>query len=76
VVVVVSEETGGMSVAFGGAMVQGLDAPRLRALLRDILNGERRDLLDIPDADLAVEPVVVAADEAEPASDGSLRAAG
>jgi diadenylate cyclase len=76
VVVVVSEETGGMSVAFGGAMVQGLDAPRLRALLRDILNGERRDLLDIPDADLAVEPVVVAAEEAEPASDGSLRAAG
>jgi hypothetical protein len=73
VVVVVSEETGGMSVALGGAMVQGLDAPRLRALLRDILNGERRDLLDIPDADLAVEPIT--AEPAEP-EDGSLRVAG
>ena len=30
-----------MSVALGGAMVQGLDAPRLRGVLRDILNGER-----------------------------------
>jgi uncharacterized protein (TIGR00159 family) len=74
VVVVVSEETGGMSVALGGAMVQGLDAPRLRALLRDILNGERRNLLDIPDTELAVEPI--AAEPAEPAADGSLRVAG
>jgi len=74
VVVVVSEETGGMSVALGGAMVQGLDAPRLRALLRDILNGERRDLRDIPDTELAVEPIVV--EPAEPEADGSLRAAG
>jgi diadenylate cyclase len=39
VVVVVSEETGAMSVVLGGAMVQGLDAPRIRAVLRDILNG-------------------------------------
>ena len=54
VVVVVSEETGGMSVALGGAMVQGLDAPRLRGVLRDILNGERRDLRDIPATELAV----------------------
>jgi diadenylate cyclase len=74
VVVVVSEETGGMSVALGGAMVQGLDAPRLRALLRDILNGERRNLLDIPDAELAVE--AIPAEPAEPAADGSLRIAG
>jgi uncharacterized protein (TIGR00159 family) len=73
-VVVVSEETGGMSVTLGGAMVQGLDAPRMRALLRDILNGERRDLLDIPDADLAVEPLV--SEPSEPTPDGSLRAAG
>jgi hypothetical protein len=55
-------------------MVQGLDAPRLRALLRDILNGERRNLLDIPDTELAVEPIV--AEPAEPAADGSLRVAG
>jgi uncharacterized protein (TIGR00159 family) len=74
VVVVVSEETGGMSVALGGAMVLGLDAPRLRAVLRDILNGERRDLRDIPATELAVEPLP---DESgEPATDASLRAAG
>ncbi len=74
VVVVVSEETGGMSVALGGAMAQGLDAPRLRAVLRDILNGERSDLREIPDTELAVEPV--AAEEPESAADASLRAAG
>jgi uncharacterized protein (TIGR00159 family) len=75
VVVVVSEETGGMSVALGGAMVQGLDAPRLRGVLRDILNGERRDLRDIPATELAVEPLP---DEksGEPAGDAELRAAG
>jgi len=60
VVVVVSEETGAMSVVLGGALVQGLDGPRLRGVLRDILNGERRDLRDIPAAELAVEPVVPA----------------
>ena len=74
VVVVVSEETGGLSVALGGALVQGLDPPNLRAVLRDILNGERRNLLDIPDAELAVE--AIAAEPAEPAADGSLRVAG
>src|SRR5262249_61377067 len=56
VVVVVSEETGGLSVALGGALVQGLDAPNLRAVLRDILNGERNHLRDIPATELAVEP--------------------
>jgi uncharacterized protein (TIGR00159 family) len=75
VVVVVSEETGGMSVALGGAMVRGLDAPRLRAVLRDLLNGERRDLRDIPDTELAVEPIQ-AVEEPEPAADTSLRVAG
>jgi uncharacterized protein (TIGR00159 family) len=74
VVVVVSEETGAVSVALGGAMAQGLDAPRLRAVLRDILNGERRDLRDIPATELAVEPIP--AEVVEPAPDASLRAAG
>ncbi len=77
VVVVVSEETGGMSVALTGALVQGLDAPRLRAVLRDILSGERRDLRDIPDTELAIEPLPAVTDEAAPpAQDSSLRAAG
>ncbi len=74
-VVVVSEETGAMSVALGGAMVQGLDAPRLRGVLRDILNGERRDLRDIPVAGLTLEPPGEAPHE-ELQRDASLRPAG
>jgi uncharacterized protein (TIGR00159 family) len=71
-VVVVSEETGAMSVALGGAMKQGLDAPRLRGVLRDILNGERRDLRDIPAAGLSVEPPPEAAED-EPQPEAPLR---
>jgi len=44
VVVVVSEETAHISVVMGGEMMRGLDAPRLRVVLRDILAGERRAL--------------------------------
>jgi uncharacterized protein (TIGR00159 family) len=44
VVLVVSEETASISVVAGGEMVQRLDIPRLRALLRDLMSGERRDL--------------------------------
>jgi diadenylate cyclase len=44
VVVVVSEETGTISVVMGGEMRRDLDAPRLRAVLRDILAGDRREL--------------------------------
>ena len=73
-VVVVSEETGAMSVALGGAMKQGLDAPRLRGVLRDILNGERRDLHDIPAAGLSVEPPPEPDEELQPET--SLRPAG
>jgi uncharacterized protein (TIGR00159 family) len=78
VVVVVSEETGGLSVALGGALVQGLDAPNLRAVLRDILNGERDHLRDIPATELAIEPILAEepATAEQPAQDGSLRAAG
>ena len=46
VVVVVSEETGGISVVMGGEMMRGLDPPRLRVVLRDILAGERNSLPD------------------------------
>ncbi len=48
VAVVVSEETAEISVAMGGEMMRGLDAPQLRELLRDILAGERRDLKPAP----------------------------
>jgi uncharacterized protein (TIGR00159 family) len=44
VVVVVSEETASISVVMGGEMIHGLDAPRLRVVLRDVLSGERREL--------------------------------
>lgn len=57
IVVVVSEETGKISVAMSGDLLQGVDAPRLRVVLREILGGERRelpasvDLLHAPDAE-------------------------
>ena len=44
IAVVVSEETGAVSVALAGELLRGLDAPQLRALLRQILSGERRGL--------------------------------
>ena len=43
-VIVVSEERASISVVMRGEMVQELDAPRLRVVLREILSGERRDL--------------------------------
>jgi diadenylate cyclase len=36
-VIVVSEETGAIAVVMGGEMIRGLDAPRLREVLRDAL---------------------------------------
>lgn len=44
VVVVVSEETAAISVVMAGEVLQDLDAPRLRGVLRDALSGELRDL--------------------------------
>ncbi|MBK7947505.1 MAG: TIGR00159 family protein [Deltaproteobacteria bacterium] len=49
-VVVVSEETSSISVVLGGEMVRGLDAPRLRVVLREILGGERKELPEASDA--------------------------
>ncbi|MFP6655292.1 MAG: DNA integrity scanning protein DisA nucleotide-binding domain protein, partial [Myxococcota bacterium] len=45
-VVVVSEETADISVMLAGQMLRGLDAPRLRVVLREILSGERKELPD------------------------------
>jgi uncharacterized protein (TIGR00159 family) len=44
VVVVVSEETASISAVMGGEILQGLDAPRLREALSEIMSGERRDV--------------------------------
>ncbi len=49
-VVVVSEETGAISVVLGGDMVRDLDAPRLRVILRDVLSGSRHDLMLTPES--------------------------
>jgi diadenylate cyclase len=46
-VVVVSEETATISVVLGGELLQGLDASRLRVVLRDILGGERKELPEV-----------------------------
>jgi hypothetical protein len=48
-------------------------------VLRDILNGERNDLRDISEAELAIEPIAAEGEgtaPAEPPPDGSLRATG
>jgi uncharacterized protein (TIGR00159 family) len=55
-VIVVSEETGSISLVLGGEMVQGLDAPRLRVALREILSGERTDLRNLGALTVSVEP--------------------
>ncbi len=44
VVIVVSEETGTISIVMAGEMLRGLDAPQLRVALREILVNERREL--------------------------------
>jgi uncharacterized protein (TIGR00159 family) len=49
-VIVVSEETGAISVVMGGEMIRGLDAPRLRVVLRDAL---ARPEEETPDAEAA-----------------------
>lgn len=43
-VVIVSEETSAISVMLGGEIMPGLDPPRLRVVLREILSGEWREL--------------------------------
>ena len=44
VVVVVSEETAGISFVMSGEIVQNLTAPRLREVLSDVLSSDRRDV--------------------------------
>ncbi len=49
-VIVVSEETSSISVVLGGEMLRGLDAPRLRVVLREVLGGERKELPEAGEA--------------------------
>ena len=74
VVIVVSEETGGISVVMGGQMLRGLDAPRLRVALRDALSrGE--DELAPPEA-AATQPTQPIASDAEAAARAAHDAVG
>jgi len=57
VVIVVSEETASISVVMGGELMSGLDGPRLRVVLREILGGERREL---PTSEEIARPLEVA----------------
>jgi diadenylate cyclase len=59
-VVVVSEETGAISVVMGGHMLTDLDGPQLRKVLRAVLGGELREL-----------PAVVESSEEPDATDKS-----
>ncbi len=72
VVIVVSEETAGISVVMGGEMLRELDAPRLRELLRDVFVRGKRRLGDAPPEQAseaeAAEPT--AAEEADEARRG------
>ncbi|MCP3984260.1 MAG: TIGR00159 family protein [bacterium] len=61
VVVVVSEETGGISVVVGGKLTRNLSAPMLRVVLRDLFS--RESILDA-----TVEDIVARAEEAGEAS--------
>jgi uncharacterized protein (TIGR00159 family) len=67
-VIVVSEERASISVVMRGEMVQELDAPRLRVVLREILSGERRDL-----EGLAGGPAVETAEDESAGQDGESK---
>ncbi len=74
VVIVVSEETAAMSVVVGGEMVRGLDAPRLRGLLRDLF---MRGQEDLEDEDLeAADSVATAGDERPAPTPADLKSTG
>ncbi|MGH0029539.1 MAG: diadenylate cyclase CdaA [Myxococcota bacterium] len=78
-VIVVSEETGSISVVLGGEMVQGLDAARLRVTLREILSGERTDLRNLGELTVSVEHEDEDAEEEEETAAeevGELKSAG
>jgi diadenylate cyclase len=70
VVVVVSEETGTISVVMSGEMLRDLDGPHLRVALREILGSEKREL---PTRDEIARPLEVA--EASEGGSGDERSA-
>ena len=63
VVVVVSEESGVISLVLGGELLRHLDAPRLRGALSRVLSSDRRELPSVAD----LEPLATAERPAEAA---------
>ncbi len=66
VVIVVSEETGGISVVVGGNITRNLDAPQLRVVLRDLFS--RDSILGTPVDEIAAEAVEETGGEGGPPS--------
>ena len=75
-VIVVSEETATISVVLGGEMTRGLDAPRLRVVLTEVLSGERRDLRQAIEGPRLLENVEAGAEPAESAPRARAGSAG
>jgi uncharacterized protein (TIGR00159 family) len=74
VVIVVSEETASISVVMSGELSSGLDAARLRVVLRDAMSGSRE--LRAPDDPVTVTPELeLGNDGAEPVAPETERAA-
>jgi uncharacterized protein (TIGR00159 family) len=55
-VIVISEETGAISVVMGGELLTDLSGTQLRNVLRTVLSGERRDLPSIAENAEEAEP--------------------
>ncbi len=55
-VIVISEETGRISVVMAGEMLTDLSGPQLRNVLRTVLSGERRDLPAAAESAEEMEP--------------------
>jgi uncharacterized protein (TIGR00159 family) len=67
VVIVVSEETASISVVMAGELTSGLDAARLRVILRDAMSGSR-ELRTPDDAGTVTSELEGGSDGAEPAA--------
>jgi uncharacterized protein (TIGR00159 family) len=73
VVIVVSEETAGISVAASGEMVRDLDGPRLRRVLRDVLARDRREEPEAPAEEPEAAPPAEEAPAAAPVAPAEAR---
>ena len=71
-VIVVSEETAGISVVLRGDMLRDLDGPRLRVVLAEVLAGERKEL---PESAEGTRPLELAGSESSKSKTTSAQSA-